>query len=85
MTLTATFERATTTVSATLMTRAVSSLVVTARAEQMPRTWSPMGLLSKSGSKSAAFSAFAISAAPFLELLEVRTKSVVTEPEPYEV
>jgi hypothetical protein len=49
------FENATTVVSAKDITKAVSSLVVIASAEQIPRTCKAIGLLSIIGPKRAFF------------------------------
>ena len=57
--LMAAFDRATTTVTAAAMTRAGASLAVTASAEQTPRIWRMMGLLSRIGSsRTRLLSAF---------------------------
>ena len=54
------FELTSTKVSAALITSAVSSLVVTASAEQIPSTWRVIGFLSYSGSSSVALVALSI-------------------------
>jgi hypothetical protein len=59
--LTARFEKATTKITATHIVSVVSSFVVTAKAEQIPKTWSAMGLFLTTGSnKTSVVLTFAI-------------------------
>ncbi|CSB80195.1 Uncharacterised protein [Vibrio cholerae] len=53
-------DNAVTNITASVITNAVSSLVVTASAEHTPRTCSAIGLLSKTGANTLFFSSFAL-------------------------
>ena len=79
-------ENAVTRVTAMVITKAVSSLVVTASAEQTPSTCRAMGLLAMSGPTSTRFTSFislcsAIVQPSFTHLFQERTKAQFTHPE----
>ena len=79
-------ENAVTSVTAMVITKAVSSLVVTASAEQTPRTCRVIGLLAISGPTSTRFISFmspksAIIQLPFTHLLQEWAKAQFAHPE----
>ena len=79
-------ENAVTSVTASVITTAVSSLVVTARAEQTPSTWSVIGLLANSGPMSTFLTSFsspvsAIVQRSFTYVFQERTKAQLAHPE----
>src|SRR3990172_6113501 len=82
--LTEKLESVVTKITAKHMVIVVSSFVVTASAEQMPRIWTAMGLFVKTGSKRASFALLAMSASYF-ELFENRPVPLLAEPEANEV